>query len=283
MRSAIVMDGAYGTEIYATLRRMNMPVPAVLDEIAVTAPKLLFALHQNYISAGVDIIKTLTFRSNAAVLTSMGYPPGSVHKFINAACQIANAANQASGKRCLIAGSVGPAGPDADYLSYRGQVTALLAGSVDCILLETFVTPTLAKVALHGVQEAFEMAGSRRPVCLSVTPIAPHFDPERIAELCVDYGVQGLLVNCVEPREAFSAAVELHSYKVVGVGLSPSAGLPQLRGTEEVYTMTPSAFARSIFRLSDEMDFEPAVIGGCCGIGPSHMAAVFKSLKAVRK
>src|SRR5579862_2440501 len=135
-------DGAYGTEF---LRRGCLP-GRPLDELNLTHPQLVLALHQEYREAGSELTKTNTFLANGFRLQPHGL--GDRVREINRAG--VRLARQAAGGG-FVAGIVGPLTecPREERAGYyREQCEALAEEGCDVLVLETFteVSDLLAAV-----------------------------------------------------------------------------------------------------------------------------------------
>ena len=196
----LILDGAMGTMIQRyglneqDFRGSLFPDSAVElkgnnDLLCLTAPHLIDEIHRAYLEAGADIIETNSFNANA--ISMADYRLESQVKEINrAAARIARkAADDYStpDKPRFVAGSIGPTNKscsmspdmenpalrnlDFDTLAtaYREQITALIEGSVDLLLIETIFDTLNAKAALFAAQESMKATGRELPVMLSVT------------------------------------------------------------------------------------------------------------------
>ena len=164
----LILDGAMGTMIQRyglneqDFRGSLFPDSAVElkgnnDLLCLTGPHLIDEIHRAYLEAGADIIETNSFNANA--ISMADYRLESQVKEINrAAARIARkAADDYStpDKPRFVAGSIGPTNKscsmspdmenpalrnlDFDTLAtaYREQITALIEGGVDLLLIET--------------------------------------------------------------------------------------------------------------------------------------------------
>ena len=196
----LILDGAMGTMIQRyglneqDFRGSLFPDSAVElkgnnDLLCLTAPHLIDEIHRAYLEAGADIIETNSFNANA--ISMADYRLESQVKEINrAAARIARkAADDYStpDKPRFVAGSIGPTNKscsmspdmenpalrnlDFDTLAtaYREQITALIEGGVDLLLIETIFDTLNAKAALFAAQESMKATGRELPVMLSVT------------------------------------------------------------------------------------------------------------------
>src|SRR3984893_3725829 len=138
-RSVVCGDGAMGT----LLLDRGLPVDRCLEELCVSEPERIRAIHDEYVGAGARVIETNTFGANAVRLARVGFE-GRVGEINRAAAQIA--LKTARGKDVYVAGSVGPLGISGDEAAVRGidradcfreQGGALLEGGAQLIFFET--------------------------------------------------------------------------------------------------------------------------------------------------
>ena len=146
----VLADGAMGT----VLDSRGVPISRCYDELNLSDPALILAIHEEYLQAGAEILETNTFGANRFRLARHGL--ASKVADINAAgVRIARQAvshlreKQAGGASIAgwIAGSVGPLGVRLEPLGKTGldearsafaeQIRALAAGGVDFLSIET--------------------------------------------------------------------------------------------------------------------------------------------------
>src|SRR5438128_1485933 len=173
-RGPVLFDGAMGTELNA----WGVAVGHCLEEVNLTQPALVLAVHREYIAAGADVIETNTFRGNRFGLGDF-YLEERVREINLAAARIAVEARNNSGRPVLVAGSIGPLGRPIEPVGaikrssaeriFAEQVQALAEGGVDLLVLETFT-------ALGELEAAVEAARATAPQL----PIVAHmsFDDE---------------------------------------------------------------------------------------------------------
>ncbi len=117
------------------------------DALNLTNPDLIQSIHNEYLSAGAQIIETNTFGANRVKLELHNL--GEKVREINfRAARIALEAREISGRPAFIAGAVGPTGrplqaPDEHRLTelrsiFRQQIEALQEGGIELLILETF-------------------------------------------------------------------------------------------------------------------------------------------------
>ena len=143
----VLCDGAMGTLLYAK----GVFINKCYDELNLTQPDLIRNIHHEYLNAGAEIIETNTFGGNSFRLARYGLAD-KIHEInfrgARLAREAADSFNAKKAVSALVAGSVGPIGVRIEPLgkvsreetreAFRQQITALVEGSVDLIILETF-------------------------------------------------------------------------------------------------------------------------------------------------
>src|SRR5882724_13667558 len=143
----VLCDGAMGTLLYAK----GVFINKCYDELNLTQPDLIRNIHQEYLNAGAEVIETNTLGGNSVRLGRYGLTDQvrDVNlKGARLAREAADAFNLKKAANVLVAGSVGPLGVRIEPLgktsreearaSFREQITALIEGGVDLLMLETF-------------------------------------------------------------------------------------------------------------------------------------------------
>src|SRR5438132_683684 len=272
-------DGAMGT----LLLDRGVPVDRCLEELCVSDPDRIRAIHEEYVAAGARVIETNTFGANAIRLARFGLD-NRVREINKAAVSLAKKA--ARGKEVCVAGSVRQLGISTHEAEERGidraqcfreQFAALLEADVDLIFFETFLNFEEMEIALRAIPEsdcaivslfACEPEGRLQ----SGMPLADAF------ARCHDMGAKIVGANCLNgPR----AMVQLFEKLPAGDLLAayPNAGYPRYTEGRYVYPTAPDYFAKA----AREMAAQGArLIGGCCGTTPAHIAAVAKALVDLR-
>ena len=104
-RRVLLADGAMGT----LLRDRGVPGSACLDEQVLSNPELVLAIHQEYLTAGAEIIETNTFGASRPRLRSFGLADKAAE--INArGAELAREATRDRGHQAFVAGAIGPIG-----------------------------------------------------------------------------------------------------------------------------------------------------------------------------
>ena len=279
-----------GTMLFAS----GVPQRACLDELATTRPELVGSIHRAYLEAGADLVETATFGANRVRLAGFGLA-SETHRFNRAAARVAREARDVAGRDALVAGSVGPLGaPTRDLLrldearireAFREQIDGLLEGGVDLLVLETFVD---LRHLLIAVDEA-RRATADLPIVAQLTfgeelELADGSSPAAAAALLAAAPVDVIGVNCgagphacLEALEAFGPRPDLDRPDAPARSILPNAGLPQRIEGQFVYAAGPEYFGAMVPRM---LDAGAAIVGGCCGTTPAHIAAMRVALDA---
>jgi methionine synthase I (cobalamin-dependent) len=273
-------DGATGTLLFDR----GWPGDRCLEELCISEPERVHAIHDEYIAAGARLIKTNTFGANAVRLARFGFE-NRVAEINNAAACLGREA--AKGKDVCVAGSVGPLGISAAEADERGidrencfreQIAALHEGNVDLIFFETFITFEEMEIAMRANPARDEavvvslFAGQPEGRLQSGMPLVDAF------ARCRELGASIVGANCLNgPR----AMVEVFEGLPAGDLLAayPNAGYPRYTEGRYVYPTEPNSFATAAREIAAQ---GARLIGGCCGTTPAHIAAVAQALREFR-
>ncbi len=140
-QSPVLCDGAMGTLLYAK----GIFINRCYDELNLSQPELIHAVHHDYLQAGAEIIETNTFGANSFRLAR--HTLADRVRDINVA-GVHVAREAAKSFDVWVAGSMGPLGVRIEPLgktsfeearaAFREQAAALVEGGVDLLMLETF-------------------------------------------------------------------------------------------------------------------------------------------------
>ncbi len=284
----LVLDGAMGTMIQGLdLKAEDFGGPALEgcnENLCLTRPDAIEGIHRAYFAAGADIAETNSFGSSPIVLAEYGLQDRAFELSRAAAAIARKAADAASTpeRPRFVAGSMGPTtktlsvtgGTTFEALrdGYAVQAEGLLAGGADILLLETTQDTLNLKAGLIGIDRAFEKAGFKVPVMVSVTI-------ETMGTMLAGQGVEALYL-ALEQRDLLSIGLNcatgpdfmtdhirtLAGLARFGVSCIPNAGLPDEHGQ---YHETPETLAKKLERFADEGWLN--LTGGCCGTTPEHI------------
>jgi len=280
----VVCDGAMGTMLYGRGVFLNR----CFDELNLSDPALVRAVHEEYLDAGADVVETNTFGAHRFKLGPHGLE-AQVRKINREGARIAREAAQGRG---LVAGSLGPIGKplaplgnisyESAVAAYREQAEGLWEGGVDLFIVETLPSLDQARAAL----EAIRCLGAEVPVAVSLTfneeGTTFYGDtPEAVVQALEALDVPVIGANCSQGPQHMLQTVERMAAVAKKARLSamPNAGAPALVDGRYVYLCTPEYMASYARRfLAAGVSF----VGGCCGTTPAHIKNLVRSVRMVR-
>ena len=295
----IILDGGIGTE----LERLGAPMDheawcAVALE---SHPELVRDVHRSYIDAGADIITVNTYAATRHALTNGGIE----EKFTSwnkLAVQLARETLDASevDRNILIAGSVSNFGHFNDQYTdkqlapnFRDQAEILIENGVDFIILESLGAKTSTIVtALNAISE-FGV-----PIWVAVSCAEDHDSGQLFL------GIEESRIDSHRPLahqelgEAIDTIMDTAGSALLVMHSTVDTTLPALQLMQSHYDGLRGAYPNAGYWLRPEwafvdqispqnylerarkwLDTGARIVGGCCGIGPDHIAALSKGLR----
>jgi methionine synthase / methylenetetrahydrofolate reductase(NADPH) len=273
-QSPVLCDGAMGTLLYAKGIFINRSY----DELNLSQPELIRAVHHDYLQAGAEIIETNTFGANSFRLARHSIADR-VRDINIAGAHIAREA--AKSFDVWVAGSIGPLGVRIEPLgktsfeearaAFREQIEALF-------MLETFGYLE----ELHQAVLACRDVNPKIPIVAQVTidedgNCLDGADPEAFAARLTEWNVDVLGINCsVGPVAMLDAIERVRAATSLPLAAQPNAGMPRSVEGRNIYLCSPEYMA------SYTRKFVAAgvnLIGGCCGTTPDHIRAMKSALR----
>jgi homocysteine S-methyltransferase len=257
-------------------------------------PDLVGALHSEYFAAGATIATTNTYALHRSRLERVGLAD-QIPNLVDTALSQAQTA-RATTDQGRIAGALGPLlasyRPDLrpsveDAERQFSDLVQLMVDRVDLFLIETVSSVQEAEGALAGTK------GCGTPVWLAlsvmdddgtllrsgealadIAPLVQRFDPEAV------------LINCTRP-ESVPAALEIigrfdRPFGAYANGFTRItdaflADAPTVDALQERSDLGPQAYADFAMTWIDQ---GATIVGGCCEIGPEHIAELARRLRA---
>ncbi len=290
-KKILVLDGAMGTAIQEKNLSAEDFGGATLDScnenLVITRPEIISKIHVEHLKAGCDIIETNTFGGTPFVLDEFGI--GSKCYEINfQASKIARkTADQYStkDKPRFVAGSIGPTtkaisvtgGITFENLknAFYTQITGLMDGNVDYLLIETCQDTRNIKAALLAADQAFEKKGFSIPIAISGTiePMGTMLAGQSVEALLTSLEHRDLLylgLNCATGPEFMTDHLRsLSALSSFPIACVPNAGLPDEDGN---YLENPKMIADTLAGFINNGWVN--LIGGCCGTTSAHIKAL---------
>ncbi len=286
----LLLDGATGTEL--DRRGVDITLPLWSARALVEAPRVLQAIHREYISAGAGAITANTFRTHRRSLAKADMGDRAV-ELTRLAVQIAQTACDDHKSDALVLGSVAPLedcyqpalAPDEETCrtEHAEMIGTLVSAGVDLLLIETMNTLREARAA---AQEAQRLAPGKWIISFCTKSQAPAgilLSGESIGDVLGELqDAYAVGVNCVAApsveaqvrflRELLPDRVRIIAY--ANVGYADEAGNWVITDAVE-----PTRYAQYAQRW---LDAGATIIGGCCGTTPATIQAVAVQLGCVR-
>ena len=285
----VLCDGAMGTMLYSCGVFINRSY----DELNVTQPETVRAVHEQYLQAGAEIIETNTFGANSFRLERFGLRDR-VGDFNRAGAAIArqcvDAIREKQGTEAFVAGAVGSLGLRLEPLgktsldearsAFAEQIHALAEGGVDLLILETMMSVDEAEQA---VLAARDVAPQLKVIVLfTVDEEANCLDgtsPEVAAQRIAAIGADAVGCNCsMGPATVLTVVERMRAVTNLPIVAMPNAGMPRNVEGRNIYLTSPEymgSFARKFVRAGASW------VGGCCGTTPAHTRAMRSALRAM--
>jgi methionine synthase I (cobalamin-dependent) len=273
----ILADGAMGTMLQAAgLERGHAP-----EELNLTDPDKVLAVHRGYVHAGSEMILSNTFGGSRFRLDKYGLGD-QVYEICRRAAEIARQAGEV-----FVAGSIGPTGEffrpvgklDADDAreAFAEQARGLSDGGADLLVIETMSDLQEVEAAVQGARQVTDLP----LVCTMTFQHKLHtvmgVTPSLAAETLGGWGVAALGANCgTGPQEVEQVLAQMRETAPQAVLVAkPNAGVPRLVQGRTEYDASPELMAEYAERFARQ---GVTIIGACCGSTPEHIAAMASAL-----
>jgi S-methylmethionine-dependent homocysteine/selenocysteine methylase len=280
----VVIDGGMGTE----LEKSGVPMDGKVwsGRTVLTHPDTVRNIHEEFITAGAEVIIANTFAAARHMLEPGGY--GELVKEINLnAVRLAQQArDNVATEPVAVVGSIcewAPTGdprwhtPEAVRQSAREQAELLAEAGVDLIALEMCEQSAFSVAAVTAVTEigipfwigASAMTHKGRE-SLSVFDYA-EMDFESLVRDLAKF--PAMMINVMHtPIPDVETAVEIvKRYWQGPVGVYPESGYFTMPNWNFVDVIEPAELAESALCW---VESGVRMVGGCCGLGPEHIIAL---------
>ena len=292
MTAITLLDGSIGQELVK--RSGDRATPLWSTQVMMEHPDLVREVHDSYFAAGASVATTNTY----AVLRDRLARVDMEHRIADlsdAAITAACAARDVRGSG-RVAGALGPliasyrpdiCPPAEKAAALYAEPVRLMAGRVDLLLLETMSSVDQAEGALRAA------TGQGLPVWLAVTVMDEDGARLRsgeplgdLAAVVARYAPDAVLINCTRP-EAVATGLDLiagfdkpfgayaNGFTRISDGFLQDA--PTVDALEQRGDMTPAAYCAIAMGWLDQ---GATILGGCCEIGPEHIAELARRLRA---
>lgn len=240
------------------------------EELNITDPKRVYAVHKAYAQAGADIITANTFGANP--LKYANY-----EELVRAGVGLA----KKTGKKVAL--DIGPTGRllkpmgDLDFekcIEVFAKVVRAGRDGADLVLIETMGDTYEIKAAILAAKENCDI-----PVFVSMIfdekgRLLTGADVKTACAVCEGLGADVIGFNCgLGPEQMIPLVRELRKFSSTPIMVSPNAGLPESVNGKTVYNVDAEAFSSVMEEIAG---LGVSYLGGCCGTTPEHIRALIK-------
>ena len=278
----VYLDGATGSN----LQKAGMPTGVCPEQWILDHPDVILDLQKRYIEAGTQILYAPTFSGNRIKLEEYGL----ADKIVEINTKLVQLCREAAGEKGLVCGDMTMTGESLEPMGdleleelidiYKEQAKILYEAGVDLFVVETMMSLAETRATVLAIKETCDL-----PIMVSMT-----FDekgktlygntPEGCMVVLQSLGADVVGINCSTGPERMADMVrQMKPYANVPILAKPNAGLPQMVDGETVYDMGPEEFASFGPML---MEAGAAVLGGCCGTTPEHIASLVAATKDMK-
>jgi methionine synthase I (cobalamin-dependent)/5,10-methylenetetrahydrofolate reductase len=285
----VLADGAMGTVLYSR----GVFINRCFDELNLSDPGMILAVHEEYLQAGAEILETNTFGANRFRLSRHGLS-AKVAEINSAGVKLAKQAvahlKEKQAGEAWVGGSIGPLGVRLEPLGKTGleearaafaeQIRALADAGADLLIIETMPALNEAREALLAAEET----APDLPVLVMVTVdddsnCLDGSSPQQAAALLTEWGANAIGVNCsTGPTTVLTAIEAMRGATTLPIAAMPNAGMPRAVEGRNIYLCSPeymASFARKAIAAGAQ------VVGGCCGTTPNHIRAMRSAMRAI--
>ncbi|MGV6848244.1 MAG: homocysteine S-methyltransferase family protein [Marinibacterium sp.] len=292
MTDIILLDGAIGQELVRRTRDRKTPLWST--QVMIDHPDLVRAVHDDYFSAGATIATANTYAVLPDRLDRVGLAD-KVPDLVATALGAAHAARDAHGSG-RVAASLGPlmatyrpdlCPPPAEAARLYSDAVDLRAPNADLLIFETMSSLDQAEGALLAAKDTDvpvwlavsvdDRDGTRLRSGEAVADLAPLIDR---------YGPDAVLINCAPP-EVIASGLDIiknfgRPYGAYANGFTEIsqgflADFPTVDALERRTDLSVQAYADIALSWVEQ---GATIIGGCCEIGPGHIAELHRRLIA---
>ena len=315
MNKILILDGAMGTMIQRynlseedyrgdEFRNFHLPLKGNNDLLSITKPSVITEIHDKYLEAGADIIETNTFSGTSIAMADYELEKY-VYRLNFESAKLAKTSAQKFTKKNpekprYVAGSIGPTNrtaslsPDVNDPGFRAvnydqlveayieQVSGLVDGGVDFLLVETVFDTLNAKAALFAIEKYF-LDKDENPLPIMVSGTITDASGRTLSGQTIEaflhsvshMPLMSIGVNCALGADLMRPYIKtLSNLAPFKVSAHPNAGLPNEFGE---YDQTPEEMAKIIEGYLQDGHIN--IIGGCCGTTDDHIKAIANMAK----
>jgi 5-methyltetrahydrofolate--homocysteine methyltransferase len=320
----LIIDGAMGTMIQRhklteadyrgeRFKDWKSDVKGNNDLLNITRPQIITGIHKQYLEAGADIIETNTFSSTTIAMADYDMQPLAYELNVAAAKCARKAieeyyAEHSASKgspeeyQKYVAGAIGPLNktlslsPDVNNPGFRAvtfdevvtayyeQVSGLVEGGVDVLLIETIFDTLNAKAAIFAIKKYFRDT-HKEPLPVMISGTITDASGRTLSGQTLEAFYTSVMhakplsigLNCaLGAKEMRPHIEELSHIASCFVSAYPNAGLPNAMGE---YDENPEDTGHYLEEWAKEGWVN--IVGGCCGTTPDHIHHIAEAVKGM--
>jgi 5-methyltetrahydrofolate--homocysteine methyltransferase len=296
----VVFDGAMGTNLQVqnlSLEDFGGPrFEGCNENLLVTRPDAVEKVHAGFLDVGCDVIETNSFNGTPVDFAEYDVADKAYEMNVLAAQLAKRVASDYStnDKPRWVAGSMGPGRklPTLGQISftdlrdaYRVQVSGLLDGGADLLIVETCQDVLQTKAALGAIFSVFAEKHVKVPVIAQVTieQFGTMLNGTEIAAALTalsPFPIDVVGMNCgTGPKHMTESLRYICENTPLPVSVLPNAGLPSVVEGKMHYDETPESFTAQLVHFAS--DFGANIVGGCCGTTPAHLKLVVEAMQRI--
>ena len=286
----VILDGGMGAE----LEKFGASIDKDLwsGRCSIDNPEIVREVHQNFVNSGADVITTNTYASTPISMKEYGYDEY-IEDWNNASVKIARQVADSSDREVAVAGSVSTCGswdkiePKHLKPGFDQQISILSDAGVDLIILEAMTSSTRTIEAILECSNKTNL-----PVWLSISCAldreqnklmlgyqesinyskAFFYDDFEIAiNKFISMHDGPILVAHTDFKITNQAVKEIRKNHKGIIGAYPNNGFFEKPHWNTAEDILPKNYCEEA-KLWIESGAQ--IIGGCCGIGPSHIKSL---------
>lgn len=291
MTEITLLDGSIGQEIVK--RSGDRATHLWSTSVMMDKPDIVGDVHMDYFRAGATIATANTYAVHVDRLARVGLE-GEHMRLLDVAIAQAERARRLHG-RGRIAVSLGPLGASyrtdidvalEDAARTFSQIVTHLDKRCDLFIIETAASIQQARGALMGCRSASV------PVWLSVTAddsdgtkLRSSEPMSRLEEVVGEFEPEAVLVNCCRPEvicetldviAAFGPAFGAYANGFTRIAEEFLKDAPTVDALEQRKDLSPAGYAEFAMAWVEQ---GATIVGGCCEIGPAHIAEIARRLR----
>lgn len=264
-----IFDGAFGT-YYTSLYGSH----EICEWANVHHPQRVMKIHQEYIDAGAQAIKTNTF---SIMKLMQECEPSKWQELIRCAIQCAKAVRHSETK---IFCDIGPLEEGQTFHDYEKVIDVFLEEGMTHFLFETLSSN-------QGIKESILYIKQKKEDAIIMVSFAVNADGYtrqgyRLHSLLKEISLLPcdiIGLNCINGPNHMKRLIPLFKDIKQPISMMPNAGYPGVMNRHSIYRDNVKYYAQE---CASFLQKGVQVIGGCCGTTPKHIQALVKECQNLK-